>query len=447
MSEENTASDKKVVHADPTKDFFVDMVTRDIELEDCIFDFLDNAVDGARRTGPAPDAGPDHPLRGYRVDISLDKSSFEIKDNCGGIRLSDAIDYAFHFGRRTDAPLEVAGGIGLYGIGMKRGIFKIGRKADVISEAEDACFRVYVDVNQWVKDKENWDFEYFDHIHSGTRGTTIKISELNAGIDTSFSDPVFRNNLVRLIARDYSFFIDMGLSIFVCGHQAPSFRFNLKSDENLQPAVQDYVDDGVNIRIVMGLVDELPDDIPEEFKPDKVERFGWFVVCNDRVVLAADKSEKTIWGDDGYNVWHPQYNGIAGFVFFHAADQRKLPWTTTKREVDAAHPLYRRTVTKMKTLTDEFIAYSNRRKADLENAKLAEQAAKLVDLLKFDKPQALRLPSLSQAQARPEYVYISYRRKVDDVQQIRVHLGRRSMSARDVGIHTFEYFQKMELGK
>ena len=44
-----TASDKKA-GANPTKAFFVSMITRDITLEDCILDLIDNSVDGAWRS-------------------------------------------------------------------------------------------------------------------------------------------------------------------------------------------------------------------------------------------------------------------------------------------------------------------------------------------------------------------------------------------------------------
>jgi hypothetical protein len=436
---------KKVVHADPTKDFFVDMITRDIALEDCIFDFLDNAIDGARRVGPRN--GHERPLTGYRIDISFDRSHFQIKDNCGGITLSDAIDYAFHFGRRTDAPVDVEGGIGLYGIGMKRGIFKIGRKAEVISETKDDSFRVEVDVINWKKDPKNWDFEYFDYSRKGLQGTTINIVEPNPGIDAALGDPGFQNKLTKLIARDYSFFIDKGLSIFVCGQPAPSYRYGLKSSKDIQPAIQEYADDGVNVRIVAGMVDELPDDIPEELVPSEVERYGWFVVCNDRVVLAADKTRLTIWGDEGFKTWHPQYNGFGGFVFFSAKDQRVLPWTTTKRSVDNAHPLFRRTVARMKSLTDQFSSYTSQRKADPDAARAVERAAQQVDVTQLRGQQTMKLPSTPTNLVKPEYVGISYRRKVAQVEAIRHHLGRTYMSAKEVGEHTFDYFLKMELGK
>ena len=44
----------------------------------------------------------------------------------------------------------------------------------------------------------------------------------------------------------------------------------------------------------------------------------------------------------------------------------------------------------------------------------------------------------------PETVSIQYHAKIEHVERIRVHLGRRSMSAREVGKYTFDYFYKNE---
>lgn len=328
---------------------------------------------------------------------------------------------------------------------MKRAIFKIGGKAEIVSDA-DTCFKVTVDVEAWGKADE-WDFDYDDCATTGAKGTHISITKLNEGIGTSFSDPVFRNDLLKLIARDYAFFIDKGFSIEVCDYQAPSYKYQMKSGGEIDPAFELYNDDAVLVRIVAGLVDDLPDDVPDELTPDKVERFGWYVVCNDRVVLAADKSDKTIWGDDGYKVWHPQYNGFAGFVFFDCKDPRKLPWTTTKREVDGSSPLYRRALVKMKAVTDEFSAYTNRRKADLDAAKEAEKGSTQVDVYSVEKPQPLKLPALSKTSEKVQLANIMYKRPLSEIAEIRDHLGSRAMSYRDIGIFTFEYYRKMELGK
>jgi hypothetical protein len=423
------------------------MITRDIALQDCIFDLLDNSIDGARRTIPADSSKP---LEGFGADIQFDRSGFKISDNCGGIRLSDAIDHAFHFGRKPDSPLEVDGGIGLYGIGMKRAIFKMGDLASVRSDAEDACFIVSVNVPEWER-SPSWEFEYEDAERSGVRGTSIAISAPKPGIESAFGDPIFQNELIRQIARDYAFFIAKGFSITVNHQLVPSYKFELRSNENLAPALVTYEDGPVHVRISAGLIDDLSDDIPDNLLPKDVERFGWYVICNDRIVLAADKTDKTIWGDDGFAVWHPQYNGFAGFVFFEAEDQRLLPWTTTKRSIDVASPLFRRSLRKLKEPTAQFIAYTNQRKADLESAKSAERAMRPVDVYSTvrvgTETRAMTLPKFQAGSSTDAPVTIAYKRKPSELDEIRKYLGQRTMANAAIGVHTFEYFCKVELGK
>jgi hypothetical protein len=437
------AAPAKKIHTDPTKDFFVTMITRDILLRDCIFDLLDNSIDGARRR--LSTVTPNKPLEGYEIGLTFDADRFCIADNTGGILLSDAIDYAFHFGKKINGP-EVAGGIGLYGIGMKRAIFKIGRMCAVTSNADDASFKVTIDVDAW-KAVGPWDFDYEDIPRSDSRGTQIEITELNDGVKQTLGDPVFKSELMKEIARDYAFFIQQGLKISVGDDAVPSYKFQLRQSEQVAPAVDEYVDNGVRVRILAGIVDDLPDGIPDELKPKAVERYGWFVICNDRVVLPADKTSATIWGDDNFNVWHPQYNGFAGYVFFYADDQSLLPWTTTKRELDPSSPLYRRTIGRMKAVTHEFTEYTNRRKSDVTAAKAAEVPQAQLDITELRQVQRMKLPTLPAAAPRPSMVYITFQRDKREVEEIKQHLGNVGLSARDVGIRTFEYFRKVELGK
>ena len=237
---------------------------------------------------------------------------------------------------------------------MKRAVFKIGRYCEVQSYAEDASFKVILDIPEW-EARADWDFSYEDLPAGEANGTKIKIENLNEEVSQTLGDPGFKNELMKSIARDYAFFIQKGLSVSVGADAIPSYKYQLVESEQLVPAFDKYVDEGVTVDILAGLVDEIPDDVPDDLKPDMVDRYGWFVVCNDRVVLAADKTERTVWGDDGFNVWHGQYNGFAGFVFFYSDDQRKLPWTTTKRELDASSTMYRRAIARMKGVSKMFI--------------------------------------------------------------------------------------------
>ena len=93
--------------ASPTKDFFVRMLTRDIELQDAILDLLDNCVDGIIRAGFQEDAPL--PYRGYRAVITLAPDHFIIEDNCGGIPIETAKKYAFAMGRPPAAGEAIKG--------------------------------------------------------------------------------------------------------------------------------------------------------------------------------------------------------------------------------------------------------------------------------------------------------------------------------------------------
>ncbi|MEO1173140.1 MAG: ATP-binding protein, partial [Myxococcota bacterium] len=127
-------TEKREAETRPSKSFFVTMLTRDIDLRDAILDLLDNCIDGAVRSGVA--TGDEHrPYAGYWARLSLSGEQFLLEDNCGGIPIGAARNRAFRLGRPPEA--APAGGdgktVGVYGIGMKRAIFKLGRNARIAS--------------------------------------------------------------------------------------------------------------------------------------------------------------------------------------------------------------------------------------------------------------------------------------------------------------------------
>ena len=74
----------------PTKEFFVEMLTRDIELNDAILDLLDNCLDGVVRSCPErKKLEDDQYYRSYCAEINISKDSFTIRDNCGGIQITN----------------------------------------------------------------------------------------------------------------------------------------------------------------------------------------------------------------------------------------------------------------------------------------------------------------------------------------------------------------------
>jgi len=142
---------QRLIHAEPTKDLFIYMLVRDIPLIRAIIDLVDNSVDGATQQS-------NENYQNFWIKIFLDKESFKIEDNCGGITVKDAEEYAFKFGRDNDAEVTPKS-IGRFGIGMKRAFFKMGKIFKVESTTSSSKFIVSENVEEW-KNKEEWTFKF-----------------------------------------------------------------------------------------------------------------------------------------------------------------------------------------------------------------------------------------------------------------------------------------------
>ncbi len=429
-----------IVKVSPTKEFFVEMITKDISLEDCILDLIDNSIDAAR----VASRGDISNLNDYFIELNINPESFSISDNCGGISLHNAIDYAFYFGRRKDAPKDVNFSIGLYGIGMKRAIFKLGRKIEISSYTNEHKFIVPIDVDQWlISDK--WDFELDPLENDKPKGTYINVKSLRDDVSKEFTDPVFINSLFEIIGRDYASFLSRGLNIKINDKLVNGYNYAVMENSDFAPSLISYTDDGVNVEIRAGIA-ALPDD--ESDKPQKyqdVKNYGWFVLCNDRVVLAADKSIKTIWGRDSFPVWHPQYNGFIGMINFRSEDSSLLPWDTTKRNINLSSSVYKRSIQRMAELTRPWIDFSRKKKDAGYTPPISQNSySSLVEKIDTNKTYkaALLIPDISKT---PNLISIQFRKSDKDVNNVKLALGNARMSNREVGEKVFDYYKMNEV--
>ena len=86
----------QTIDASPVKRFFVQMLTRDIELTDALLDLLDNCVDGILRSD-SQQKSKEAPYTGFWAKILFSGEDFKIEDNCGGIPWSEH-ERAFRMG-------------------------------------------------------------------------------------------------------------------------------------------------------------------------------------------------------------------------------------------------------------------------------------------------------------------------------------------------------------
>jgi len=393
-------SDKQPIdkaRASPTKAFFVSMLTRDIELQDAILDLLDNCLDGILRSKSTPN-DPSRPYAGYRATLTMAPDHFIIEDNCGGIPLETAKKYAFAMGRPSGAGDITPATIGMYGIGMKRAIFKLGTEA-LVESRSDRGFNVEF-TPEWMA-SDVWDDLPIYELGADKldeRGTRITIFHLNPEAAASLGDAAWIDAFRSQVARHYSIIISKGFDVVVGSPDeiaagiepiaAEPFRLLTATPApSSQSAITPYVYkgtlDGVEIEIYAGLYRQLLS--PEEIEAEEETRgthddAGWTVACNDRVVIWKDKTRLTGWGEATVPNYHGQFIAITGIVLLRSDDPRKLPLTTTKRGIDAASNVYLTVKDFMREATKSLTSFTNRWKKFPEQRESLYRSSSYVSL-------------------------------------------------------------------
>ena len=363
--------------ASPTKEFFVRMLTRDIELGDAILDLLDNCLDGILRT-VEKDSDSDRPYAGFRAVLNMSPEEFVIEDNCGGIPLETAKKYAFAMGRPPDAADDTRATIGMYGIGMKRAIFKLGMNAIVESWFGDED-GFYVEFTPEWMSTDSWeDLPVFGLGYAqrpADRGTRITVLELGEEARSYFADARKIEEFRVTVSRHYALILAKGFEVVIKtpdqedAEAIKPMSFELLkseadwSDEGLHPyAVQGMID-GVSVEIYAGLYRRLLSQQEIETEEDGraiSDDAGWTVACNDRVVIWKDKTRLTGWGEANVPNYHGQFIPITGIVLLRADHPRRLPLTTTKRGIDAASNVFLEAKDFMREATKSLTTFTNR---------------------------------------------------------------------------------------
>lgn len=429
------------------------MLVRDIELVPAIIDLVDNSVDGAKRLRRVD--GADR-YAGLSIDIVASGTEFEIRDNCGGIDLDWARKYAFRFGRPEDidGPL---GEVGQFGVGMKRALFKLGRSFSVTSQTTTNAFTLPVDVDKWMADQApDWSFELSDVSEQDATpeddtGTLVQVRDLYPAISRELGSDSFANRLRADLRMRQAEVTAQGMRISVNGIVVESFTPELLVGDEFAPIARHETitigSESLEMRLYAGFVrlrdedDERDDDDAEDFKqpPDA----GWYLFCNDRLLIAADRGRLTGWGTAAA-AYHPQYRQFRGYVFLDGPS-RLMPWTTTKTSVDEDHEVFRRIQTEMFDALTKTQAAINRvkkeRQSNAEGARPAFDAVKTASarpLAALNWSSTITLPKPAPRRQQSDVRWIRYS---VDPEQFAAVAGELGVTAPlDVGRGTFDFY-------
>jgi len=332
----------------PTKRFFVSMLPRDIELDDAILDLVDNSVDGAMRKSRDL-LHEERPFEGFSCDLTLRSDLFELQDNCGGIP-DTHINAAFRLGRPS---IELDGSrptIGMYGIGMKRAIFKMARDATVTSRSEDRAITVRYDPEWLDPESEAWDLPIKEIETTEERGVAIRIADLQSDTAKRFGSETFLDELHDKLGQHFAYIMGRGFEIRINGTRVVPETVRLIQSEAIKPFDYQAVVDGVRVQVTVGFYRNLTRqaELEEATDPEAsdptgraTDEAGITVICNDRVIVMSDRTTITGWGLGSTPRYHPQFRAITGLITFYSDDAKKLPISTTKRDLDTDSDTYR----------------------------------------------------------------------------------------------------------
>jgi Histidine kinase-, DNA gyrase B-, and HSP90-like ATPase len=438
--------------AKPRKRFFVEMFTRDISLQDCILDLIDNSIDAYIRQSKmdlltdllANAAAPKHPAQ---INVQVSSASVRVDDNCGGIDIEKAKSEVFNFGHSAAGVHQLTNrGLGAYGIGLKRALFKIGESFSIESHTKTSGFRVQQDLREWLTNDEkieDWTFplEVLAPSKAEHRGTVVEVKEIPKDLKQLLDNPDFIELLEREIARAYSMFLANHVNISLNGKPVEGLPIPLAEKvDGSQPASERWNEDSVQILLRAGLA-EL-----DQSGRWAMDRAGWYVLCNGRVVVSADKTELTGWGAGVLPQFHSSKSrGFVGIALFYSSEPTALPWTTTKRGLNRESPIYLRTRQKMQSIARPVYTYLDslykKNSADDGVAPVSVRGtASKEPVSRADTHVPFRAPRRKSKSTSK----VQYDATRAELEQVRKHLRQAGMPANKIGRHTFDYFLEQE---
>jgi hypothetical protein len=322
------------------------------------------------------------------------------------------------------------------------------------SQARKSGFRMKLDVNNWLDEPGvDWKLpiEKLDGVRepSETR-TRIHITRLTEEIQLAIDNPTFQNNLVSTVKESYPFYLGKYLQIFVNQKEVEGEDLSFAESEYIKPGIEVWEDGNVNGVMFCGF-------LPRQKGIWTQEKSGWYLVCNGRVVVYADKSTLTGWGYKNIlPQFQPKHRRFLGIVFLKSDHPEDLPWNTTKRGIYVDSPTYIRTLGRMISAARPVLQklekmYDSREEEDLK--KEFKDSLNNLQTISATKDAAERSfsgkasRSFSFIPIRPKTSTmrsINFQVSEEELVRVKKCLGRPGMYNYEVGEKIFKYFMDRE---
>ena len=431
--------------AHPQKRLFISLLTRDIGLADAFLDVIDNSINAAlKQLGLGVNSSADYidllsqeRRPKHFIKISYDENSVRFVDNCGGIAAKDAEDKVFVFGASDQSHLQDR--LSVYGIGLKRAMFKLGNRVVMRSDHPDGGFDLDLNVAKWEsKVEESWTFPISKRSSTREGRTTLMVSELYSDVKSRLGNSAFESELSNKIAYSYSFFIGKVVDIHLNDRKIPGRVPEIGGNQ----ASETYQEGEVSVAVSAGLGE------PGGSGHYSAETAGWNIFCNGRAVIVNDRSRLTGWGIDGFlPSFKPKHRPFVGVVFFTSDNPELLPWTTTKLGVNPDNIVWQRALRRMADVGRQVTRFLDSRYQE-EGTVITKD--ELVDAIgeRAELKLAVTAPTRTfSAPKRKSSALTSIQFKVDKklLSRVKAAIGAPSMSNAEVGQYILDYFVESEL--
>jgi hypothetical protein len=331
---------------------------------------------------------------------------------------------------------------------MKRALFKLGSKFRIESKTENGQFVVEEDVDEW-KTRPEWQF-HFKEIKVGLRdvppedwGTIITVTSLQENVAQDFRLENFINELRLEIRAAQEKAMECGLAISLNGVPLSAHPMELLSSDILRAAFleEKFTQSGgsVDVKIYAGISLSMPREA------------GWYIYCNGRMVMGADQTFTTGWGEGGEHTipkYHNQFAMFRGFAFFDSDNAGLLPWNTTKTGVDVDSPVFRavrlRMITLMRPVIDFLNALDAEKIVESDRKPLQKAVAKAATapLNEVKTWNTFLSPKPTPRPPAQRVGFIQYNKPIEKIARVKKVL--RVSSLKKVGEKTFDYFYQRE---
>jgi hypothetical protein len=428
--------------ASPEKRLFISLLTRDISLVDAVLDLIDNSINSAIIQSRADLSKPQDYISLLRkkpkgklasVTVNFDENRFSISDTCGGISLEHAENDVFRFGRELlGSEDDTNNRLSVYGIGLKRAIFKIGDHVAMKSGHPKDGFELDLRVKAWERlVQPKWSIPITRHKGrlDGAYGTKIEIRDLYPEIKRRIADGSFERDLSNRIARSYNYFLQRVVTVSVRGKVIEPI--DISFGKNI--AQQSFILNEVSCIVMAGI------SVPKK-KFHTAEVAGWYIFCNGRAVAFADKTPLTGWGTFLPN-FQPKHRPFVGLVFFTSEQPEKLPWTTTKSSINQESAIWQHALRVMGTTGKQITGYLDKRYSDDGTEITVDELSQVAGKAESALAAISNKPRMFQViKKKKNTTSIQYTVKIAEADEVRGYLGRRTMSNSEIGRHTFDYF-------